>query len=580
MKVKGHVVFVRGDYVKVAFRDEDLKHVARRGKFLKIITKDGTNLIGMVASMELSDELYRQARTLSLFPESYEDLILRKNDVLVTLLGTLTESGVERKIEVAPMPGDIVEPLSDDELKRIFGGDKKNYIKIGSLVYESNVSVNLDLNQLATKHVAILAMTGAGKSNTLATLIVRILSRLPAARIIVIDTHSEYIQLVQLAKRKNINVTVFCPVGKFRQIIEKHLGEEGIVKNLEIPYWWLNIEEWYALLGLGYTATTQRRLLRMALREIKGQRTDIPLYFDMIQGANSLENKIRTIGAKNNYSKNSVESLLDKIDDVMESEEYEFIFNPTESFKVKDDPKKVFRKVLEPIITPGLKIIALGGIPSEVQTAVVSMLLRTLFRIAVEAKLKGKAVPTIVAIEEAHIYAPADSYAPSKSVLERIAKEGRKFGIGLIIISQRPKELSGTVLAQCGTLIALRIRNPSDQKYILESVEDMTWYMIQSLSGLGVGEALISGFATPIPCIAKIDAFSKAAEEEFGVSVELGGRDIDVVNEWSKVVTSEDIEAIIETLYEGYEATQKDLSKAKESKPTKDLLSILGGNKK
>lgn len=566
MSVRGRVVQVRGDYIKVGFEDEDLKYVGKRGQFLKITTRSGHILVSMVASLELSDELYKQARSLSMFPEAYEDLILRKNDILVTIVGTLSDSGkIQRKYDAVPCPGDVVELMSPDELNKIFHGEGANFIRIGTLVHEPKVGVSLDINQLATKHVAILAMTGAGKSNTLATLVTRMLSKLPSVRIILIDTHSEYINLAKLNKIANNRVTIYCPVGKFKEIMEKEEEIKNAIRSLEIPYWFLNVDEWFSLMGLGYQASTQRRILRSALRNLKGKRLDIPKYFEIEDGSPNLKSEIRSEGSGD---RRSMESLLDKLDDITSREEYDFIFYPEECLQFKDDPKRVFKKVIEPLVSPGLKIIALGGIPSEVQTAVVSMLLRTLFRIAVEAKLSGRAIPAIVAVEEAHIYAPGDAYTPSKGIIERIAKEGRKFGIGLVVISQRPKELSSTVLAQCGTLIALRIRNPSDQRYIMESVEDITWYLARSLSGLGVGEALISGFSVPIPCIVHVDAFADAVKDEFNMDLQLGGRDIDVSEEWSAELSERDIDQIVDIIYRAYEFKEEKDEKSKTTKIT------------
>ncbi len=549
MVIQGRVVQVRGDYVKVGFRDEDLKYVGARGQFLKIMTKMGKELICIVASLELSDELYRYTKSLAMFPESYEDLILSKNDILVTVVGTIQDNGsITRKHDAIPSPGDIVEPMTDEELNKIFSRSGPRFIKIGSLVNNPSVDVSLDLNQLATKHVAILAMTGAGKSNTVATLIARILKHMPSARIILIDTHSEYIGMASLNNVLGDKVSIYCPMGRYRELIRQEVDEKAL-KNLEIPYWFLNADEWFSLLNLGPQATTQRRVLRMKLRELKGPYLDAPIFFELESDGRGL---IDLIKAEKSVQRSSIDSLLDKIDDVRYSPEYEFIFNPTESLRIKDNPHEVFRRVIEPIINPGLKIFALGGIPSDVQSAVISMLLRSLFRVSVEAKLIGKVIPTIIVIEEAHLYAPSEHYSPAKSIIERISKEGRKFGTGLIIISQRPKELSSTVLAQCGTLIALRLVNPADQRYIMESIEDITWYLTRSLPGLGIGEALISGLSVPIPCIVKIDKFEEVVSEEFGLQIGLGGRDVDVTGVWSRDVTYEDIKDIIDSLYDAY----------------------------
>ena len=179
------------------------------------------------------------------------------------------------------------------------------------------------------------------------------------------------------------------------------------------------------------------------------------------------------------------------------------------------------------------------------------MLLRSTFRFAIEAKLLGRPLPTIIALEEAHIYAPS-YYATAKQIVERIAKEGRKFGIGLIVVSQRPRELSETVLAQCGTLIALRTVNPSDQRHIERSMEDVTSMIISSLPGLGKGESVISGPAVALPCLVKVDLFDNVAEE-LGKRIGLGGKDINFKEEWQKEISKEDVSRIFSELYSGVE---------------------------
>ena len=131
-------------------------------------------------------------------------------------------------------------------------------------------------------------------------------------------------------------------------------------------------------------------------------------------------------------------------------------------------------------------------------------------------------------IEEAHNYAPQGRWSPAKDIIERVAREGRKFGIGLGVVSQRPRELSQTLLAQCGTLIALRTANPRDQEYILSSMEDVMRETVEGLSSLATGEALVSGPAAPMPAIVKVHEF----QSRFGVA--LGGKDIAWVEEWSR----------------------------------------------
>lgn len=539
ISIRGKVIRVFGDVISVAVDEKALHIMGIRGTYVKIKTRTGKDLLGIVSNLNLLDELYRQSSGRISLLESYSDISLTRNEVIVSLLGSLSDSGVDRRIDAIPSPGDDVYPLTTSELAKIFSsGD----IRIGSLTTNPAVEVKLDINELATKHAAILAMTGAGKSNALGVLLTQILKRFSHARVLLIDTHSEYVVLGGNNSPISDKTIVYAPVNKFKQILEK----EGInAQSMETPYWILTLEEWYSLLGLSSLATRQRRSFREALRSVKGDRNiNDPIYFDL----NELYSAIK--GTKN-------DELLEKFEDAINTEEYEFIFFPNEALKIINDAslsreertKIVFRKISEPIIEDGLKIIALGGLSADVQNAVVSMMLRTLFRIAVEAKLSGHPIPAIIAVEEAHIYVPKDSYAAAKYIIERIAKEGRKFGIGLFLVSQRPRELSETALAQCGTLIALRTVNPSDQRHIQNSLEDITSMITSSLPGLGKGEAIISGPSVPVPCVVKVDFFDEVIEREFKERLSLGGKDIDFRKEWINGLSIEIIDDIFKRIY-------------------------------
>lgn len=532
----GYVVRVMGDIVLVGVDKEGLREIGRRGTYVRIDTDVGDSLIGIVSNLNLTDELYRQSGgRLDLF-RGFEDLSIVRSELIVSLLGTIIDGKVDRKLLSTPTPGNRVYKLDSETLSSIFSG---NDIEIGSLNTQPDVRVSLKLNEIATKHLAVLAMTGSGKSNALGVLLLNVLTRYEYPRIVLIDTHSEYIPMKNIDGIKD-KVNIYSPRGKIREA----LIDRGIeVKDLEIPYWLLSIEEWYSILSLEPRATRQRRAFRTALRHVKemvveNASLNDPIYFDLKDLRDTLD------------SMRDGEEVLMKLEDAYENEEYEFIFFPENSIKLKDSSEKLFEHVTRPILSTGLNIISLGGLSSEIQNAVASMLLRFLFKVSVESKLKGKPLPVLLAIEEAHVYAPESyTYVAARDIIEKIAKEGRKFGIGLIIISQRPRELSQTLLAQCGTLFALRTVNPSDQTHIQRSMEDVTQSVLSSLPSLGKGEAVISGPAVPIPCIVKIDLFEELAEKLYASRVQLGGKDIDFNEAWSKELTIVELREILSGLY-------------------------------
>ncbi|MGQ4892509.1 MAG: ATP-binding protein [Candidatus Njordarchaeia archaeon] len=530
----GYVIRVFGDIALVGVDDEGLRRIGLRGKYVKIETKSGESLIGIVSNLNLSDELYRQSGGRLEILRGFDDLTLVRSEVIVSILGTIQDNNVERRVLSTPAPGDKVYELDSELLNSVFS---KGEVPIGVLNTQRDVHVSLELNELASKHLAILAMTGSGKSNALGVLLLQILRKFTDPRILLIDTHSEYISMKSIDELAE-KVNIYAPRGKLRDA----LLDLGIsVIDLEIPYWLLTIEEWYSIIGLDARATRQRRVFRTVLRDVKESKfpnaaLNDPIYFDLEELKGLLE-RVR-----------DGDEVLMKLEDALENEEYSFIFWPEHSLALKDDAEKLFEFVSKPLLNKGLNIISLGGLASDIQNVVASMLLRLLFRISIEAKLKRKPLPIMVAIEEAHVYAP-DYWTPSKGILEKIAKEGRKFGIGLIVISQRPRELSQTLLAQCGTLFALRTVNPSDQTHIQRSMEDVTQTVLSSLPSLGRGEAVISGPSVPIPCIVKIDHFDALTERLYNKRVSLGGKDVDFSKEWNREISVEELKEILKNIY-------------------------------
>lgn len=506
----------------------------------------------MVVGFNLVDELYRRSRILETI-EGYEDITPARNEVLVSIVGYERDNIIGRGVPSLPRPGDRVYYAPPYMLENIFSSVKG--ISIGRLSYNETIEVKLNIDKLFTRHLAILAMTGSGKSNTLAVIIGEVLKHYSYPRIILLDTHSEY---VALASYEEFKTRVYSPSKEMAKIIADTHGVPA--KPLEVPLWTLTIEELYSLLKLDTRATKQRMYLRQTVRSIKQRYSKTigvnePLYYTI----DDLRNSIRV-------KDTSADDLRLKIEELADNEELLFITKPEQWDKrfrevleeymgkgmdknraVIEASYRVYLELALSLLEPGLTIIALGGLSSETQVVVASMILRALWRLIVSQKLVGRNIPVVIGVEEAHVYAPIDRWNPAREILEKISREGRKFGVGLIVVSQRPRELSSTLLAQCGNLIALRTVNPEDQRHILSSVEEASKELIDSLPSLGVGEALISGPAITFPAVVKIHAFHER------YSLELGGKDISFHEEWSKppnkiTITPPQIEQVVETI--------------------------------
>ena len=533
----GRVVGVYGrNMVRISIKEEALPLVAKPGVYVKVRSVSGTTLYGVVVSFNLVDELYKASRVLELV-EGYEEFRPARNELVVNLVGYEKDGAILRGIPELPKPGERVYVVSAEELKEIFKGGS---VSIGNLSQDPEIEVKLDLNMLCSRHLAILAMTGAGKSNCLAVILSEIASKYPGARIVLFDTHNEYITL---AKSKTYPVYVYSPLEKMSRLIEQQFNVK--VFELEVPLWTMTIDELYSLLKLDAKATKQKMYLRQVVRDVKRSvwseaGVNDPIHYRV----EHLVKNITNLRAQRRDS--SLDDLLVKVEELSENEELKFVTDPKfleDVFQRRVSEKlgegksqrvaeheaslEVYSMLARELLKSGVNVIALGGLSSETQDAVVATLLRALWRFVVELRFQGRVASVLIAVEEAHVYAHRSRWSSSKYVLERIAREGRKFGVGLIVVSQRPRELSDALLAQCGNLIALRTVNPEDQKHILESMEEVSYEIIQGLPGLRIGEALISGPAITFPAIVQVHSYP----ERFGA--ELGGKDVNFEEQWS-----------------------------------------------
>lgn len=535
----GQVVGVYGrNTVKIAVPEEKLPLVSRHGTYLRLEDVEGRPLYAITVGYYMRDEIYTSAGLIEP-PEGYGSLSRSRIELSAKIVGYMEGNFVRKGVESPPRPGSRAYLASEDELREIMGS---GHLEIGVLTCSPNVGFTLNLDMLASRHLAILAMTGAGKSNTVAVLLAELLEKVRHPRILVIDTHSEYVPLEKLDGER---VRVYAPSGKIEELLKERYGVDPL--RLEIPLWSLGFEEVAGLLGLDSRASKQRLLLWNLLHSIRSSEwpdasADDPIFFELERLSSAIDalGKSSSRGGDTKSASDlafKLRSLLDNpdMDFITRTESDGEIYRQLKEIKEPYRSGRVFLEIYRRMFRPGINIIALGGLPSEVQVSTASTILKALWRIATAYAQAGHAMPIMVFVEEAHVYASASREQPSRQILEKIAKEGRKFGVGLAVVSQRPRELSQTLLAQCGTLIALRTSNPEDQKHIMRSIEDIMEELIDSLAGLSVGEAIVSGPAAPLPAIVKIYHFT----EKYGV--ELGGKDIKWSDAWNREPVDADI---------------------------------------
>ncbi len=438
----------------VATKESEVK----RGLFVQTKTKEGL-LVGRIEEIIKTNRYFMQPETISNyetainlhFPTDKWEFLLCK----IYCLGIL--DGAVRKANYPVSPGEIVKIAEDKNLEKLFKFDKQG-LKIGNLSGH-NLEVKLNLNRLFQKHIAILALSGAGKSYATAVLIEELLNRKDTqgkAGVLIIDPHGEY--------------SSFAYDENFSQ-------NASLIKGKDIRIGLPHLPNYYYNLFLPNLSFVQERDLIKIVGELKKSEDvfGIKEIMQKIEESENIKQATKDVLLSNLYSLNSVRL-----------------------FGYYDTPS------IDSLIIPGqASILDISEITSEKKKQmIVAYFLRELFN----KRVKRKIPPFIAFIEEAHNFAPERSSKKnfSKGIVEKIAREGRKFNGLLCLISQRPVHLSTTSLSQCNTHMYLRITNPYDLKHIGESSEGLTSELLKSITSLEVGEAVLVGEASSFPLFVKI----------------------------------------------------------------------------
>ena len=420
----------------------------------------------------------------------------------------------ERGVSTYPLPLQTVYLTPRSELHFIHSHRGDAVIRLGEHVGSGGAPCYADLNELLGKHTAILGSTGAGKSGTVVAIVHSILEMGRVAqyekwrpKIIILDPHNEYGRAFEGHKRLST--------------------DEG---SLFLPYWLLNLNETINLLigTTEYAATSQANIVKNALLQVRkesgeqlnldtdkltvdspipyelgdpselddfGNSSDDQPYSSGLVGAiNSQRPKNQNRGQHEDYNK-----VLRKLDSLMKDERVSFMMKPWNG--VADEIHDVLTQIMDQ--DRGLIVVDLSGIPNEIAGTASAALVRTLFSIKIWQKEEEREnSPVLLICEEAHRYIPNSGeaqYESAQDAIRRIAKEGRKYGIGLFLVSQRPSEVESTVLSQCNSWLVLRTSNESDRNHVRAILPDSLEGLTKMLSGLRRQEAIFVGQAATLP---------------------------------------------------------------------------------
>jgi DNA helicase HerA-like ATPase len=446
------------------------------------------------------------------------------------LIGSMgAEGGFIRGVAIYPTVGQPVKMVSPDELKSIFSEYNEYEFSFGrpSQVEDQRAFINVD--RFFGQHIAVVGSTGCGKSCTVVSILQEAVRKYPDTHIIVLDLHGEY-------------------ASAFPENVTRIEADK-----VELPYWLLSFEEFQDLTvdQNEFSAKNQVTILRDALvrarestvgsdRLRKGERVtaDSPIFFQLEDMLGQIRNW--NIQMVPNTDGDMVpgplygefDRFLIRLDSKVSDPRFKFMFSPTH-YTTNDSFVPLLRDFLSIDNDSRMAIVDLSGVPTEAIGVVAAVVSRVVFEFNLWNPERER-FPILLVLEEAHNYVPNRTdykLQAAKNSIERITKEGRKYGIGTIIVSQRPKELSETVLSQCNSFIAMRLTNPDDQAYIRKLVPDSLSGLMDMLPSLRTGEALILGDCVALPTRVMIDLPDPkpmSSDVEFAKWWKSGIKDMDV----------------------------------------------------
>lgn len=456
--------------------------------------------IGSIVKIKVENTwAYASVRSIRSKGMSGADAFGDEGDLLYVEMDFLGESeekrdgtvAVRRGISRFPVPGMTVMTTDDKDLDLIFSSRGLPHVPIGTVYPTHNVQANLLIDPLLSKHFAILGSTGTGKSCTVALVIHRIVEALPYGHVVILDPHNEY----QDAFATN--------------------GVHFDTENLKLPYWMMNLEE-HIQVFIGSNredrevdADILKRCLLIARKknvnraEVDRITVDAPVPYriaDLLFELDAAMGKLEKPETLMPFMR-----LKNKIEELKNDRRYGFMFS---GLLVNDNLAETVTRLLRfPSMEKPVSTLDLSGVPSDIVDVVVSVLCRMVFDFAVWSR-KETSQPLLLICEEAHRYVSGSQENRNHSArkaLETIAKEGRKYGVSLGLVSQRPSELSESVLSQCGTILSMRMNNDKDRKFVESAMPEGSTGFLESLPSLRNQECIICGEGVTAPVRVRLD---------------------------------------------------------------------------
>ena len=535
-KPLAEVISVYPDKIRIQVNDikkfQNSEEYLTVGSYLKVYDHQDCAIIAIIESFSIEIVENKAGEKERLYMVDASPL------GLITAEGMFTRGGNQIAI-----PPKSVEPASVKDIQSIYNDvPKDDRFYFSKLSQDPSILVPVDGNKFFNKHIAVVGSTGSGKSHTLSRILQQAISSkdegysgLNNSHIVIFDIHAEYKSAFPAANVISID-------------------------NLVLPYWLLNSEELEDLFiesseeqSHNQVSVLKQAIVRSKTKHFDGPAEqkqklhyDSPVFFDikevledielinneMVPGANGRDKQGPLFGKLGNF----VSRLENKIND----QRLTFLLGDKAKAIAPQDVLKQFLSYQEDK-KANVTILDISGVPFEVLSITVALISRILFDYAYHTKKTHpkslNETPLLVVYEEAHKYVPksgAAKFKASKFSIERIAKEGRKYGITLAIVSQRPSEISETIFSQCSNFVSMRLTNPEDQNYVKRLLPDTLGPLTESLPILQAGQALLIGDSCVMPSLVQIDLSDPSPSST----------DIKYYDEWKKMFADVDFDAL------------------------------------
>ncbi|WP_164934457.1 ATP-binding protein [Bradyrhizobium zhanjiangense] len=483
----GRVISVRGSLARVGLLAEGRMPIwevrATVGRFVSIRCASSV-IVAMIT--EVSCENLSST-------DNY--IAIASVDLLGEILNAADKAKFQRGVTNYPTIGDAVDLITSQELRTIYAPTGSDQINVGFLQQDRSVVAYVDVEEMLSKHFAVLGSTGVGKSTGVSLLLNEILKARPNLRIFLLDVHNEY---------------------------GRCFGDRALVlnpRNLKLPFWLFNFEEIVDVLFGGRAGvpeeldilaeviplakgvyTQYQNADRIGLKRIDpkqiGYTVDTPVPYRLVDLLSLIDERMGKL--ENRSSRIIYHKLISRIEAVRNDPRYAFMFD---NANVGGDTMAEVISHLFRLPANGkpMTVMQLAGFPAEVIDSVVSVLCRMAFDFGLWS---DGVSPLLFVCEEAHRYASADrniGFGPTRKAVSRIAKEGRKYGVYLGLITQRPAELDATIISQCNTLFTMRLANDRDQALLRAAVSDAAANLLSFVPSLGTREVLAFGEGVALP---------------------------------------------------------------------------------